>query len=292
MSTKKLDELFELAKKNWDNPVTAQQNEKCYRNLRKHFGGKTEIDQINRRSIDAFKQERLAAGRKPATINRDLAVLSGMMKLAHDYELVERRVRVPALKKNQELRDIITPSMEAEISQWFAEYASAGYLEIFVTLLYTGMRVGELFNLKRSDYDQERQYIKIRKAKNGDGRNIPVVDTVFSCMELMMELTAGYEYDDTLIPDYISRRSFNYWFDRMRTELGYDNLVIHDTRHTFITRMVQQGASPFEIMKVSGHRSINQILTYTHLAPEDTRDVMLKLDGAFKGAAVKGRDSA
>jgi integrase len=47
-------------------------------------------------------------------------------------------------------------------------------------------------------------------------------------------------------------------------EAGVDNFHFHDLRHTAITRMIQAGLSPMEVMKVSGHTQMNTFARYVN----------------------------
>ena len=43
-----------------------------------------------------------------------------------------------------------------------------------------------------------------------------------------------------------------------------ENFRFHDCRHTAITRMIQAGLSPMEIMKISGHTQMNTFARYVN----------------------------
>ena len=77
------DEFLETIKE----PKTKARYHSSIRNLIAYLG-RIRLSQITSEGIEGFKQERLAAGISPATINRDLAVLRRMLKLAKLQRLI------------------------------------------------------------------------------------------------------------------------------------------------------------------------------------------------------------
>ncbi|MDP6953733.1 MAG: tyrosine-type recombinase/integrase [Alphaproteobacteria bacterium] len=42
----------------------------------------------------------------------------------------------------------------------------------------------------------------------------------------------------------------------------------HDLRHTFASRLVQQGVPLYDVMHLMGHKSLDMVQRYAHLAPD------------------------
>ena len=55
----------------------------------------------------------------------------------------------------------------------------------------------------------------------------------------------------------------------------------HDLRHTFASWSVQRGASLHEVKDLLGHHSVAMVLRYAHLAPENLRSAVSRLDGVL-----------
>jgi integrase len=124
-------------------------------------------------------QKRTAHGNKPATINRHLATIKHMFTKAVEWELVEeevlKRVRRTKLleENNRRLRYLSKEECQALIN------ACSSHLKpIVVTALNTGMRRGEILNLKWENVDLKHGFILLNRTKNGERRKIPINDTV------------------------------------------------------------------------------------------------------------------
>lgn len=57
-------------------------------------------------------------------------------------------------------------------------------------------------------------------------------------------------------------------FDTARKKAGLEDFRFHDLRHTFASRLVQQGLPLYEVMHMTGHKSLTMVQRYSHLAPE------------------------
>ena len=57
-------------------------------------------------------------------------------------------------------------------------------------------------------------------------------------------------------------------FERARDVAGLPDVRFHDLRHTFASRLVQQGVPLYEVMQLTGHKSLVMVQRYAHFAPE------------------------
>ena len=124
--------------------------------------GRLMLSEINPPLIEKFKQKRLEGKtmykrqRNPATVNRELCVLSKILSLAFDAELMEsnpcRRVR--KFRTNSGRTRYLTFDEEAEL---FEKLQGQEWVQRIVTIaINTGTRQGEIFNLTWFDVDLPR----------------------------------------------------------------------------------------------------------------------------------------
>lgn len=134
-----------------------------------------------------------------------------------------------------------------------------------IVLLYTGMRVGELLDMEKSDVDLN-QKIMVGGNKTAAGRNriIPISDKIFHIVSEFMETEGKYLITSNSggrmsYVNYLNR----YWYELM-DKLGMSHKP-HDTRHTFITLMDEAGVNRTVLKKIVGHNTKKDITDhYTH----------------------------
>ena len=57
-------------------------------------------------------------------------------------------------------------------------------------------------------------------------------------------------------------------FNKARKDAGLEDVRFHDLRHTFASRLVQGGVPLYDVMHLTGHKSLDMVQRYAHLAPE------------------------
>lgn len=139
------------------------------------------------------------------------------------------------------------------------------YSRMILILLYTGLRIGELLNLRRQDINRRSSYLIIRHAKTkaGECRIIPIHHRI---MPLIEQIYCGV--DDCLFT--ISYTTFHKHFQDIMKQLNCKH-TIHDTRHTF-TSLLDSVASPNALRSLLGHKQ-GDITTrvYTHKTIRELR---------------------
>ena len=177
-------------------------------------------------------------GNKPATVNRVLATLSHMVTKAVEWEMVEEEIlkkirRVKMLPEhNRRLRYLSKEECQALIN------ACEPHLKpIVITALNTGMRKGEILNLKWENVDIKHGFILLEITKNGDRREIPINNTLRATLQtITRRIDVPYVFHDktTGKPYKYIKRSFNTACRRA----GIRDFRFHDLRHTFASHLV------------------------------------------------------
>jgi integrase len=147
---------------------------------------------------------------------------------------------------------------------------------IVLWALLTGMRRGEILNLKYNQIDLEKRIVVVQSSptfytKAGRIRKIPLNE---DAIRLLDKINNGSSEKDELVFTLNNKAIFEDWvthkFKKYVTLLLPNNpdVHFHSLRHTFASWLVQDGASLYEVQKLLGHSSpvVSQI--YSHLAPE------------------------
>ncbi len=130
--------------------------------------------------------------------------------------------------------------------------------DIPLILLYTGMRASELINLKARDVNRKQRTIKITSAKTKSGiRTIPIHDRIWPILE--RRLNTIYVIQECRTYTSLSRE-----FHKAMNTINAKHTT-HDCRHTFATRLDNEGANYNAKRLLLGHASGNVTDgVYTH----------------------------
>lgn len=139
------------------------------------------------------------------------------------------------------------------------------YSHMILILLYTGLRIGELLNLRKQDINRRSSYLIVSHAKTkaGEGRVIPLHHRIIPLIEQLYIDTNDYLFT-------ISYTTFRKHFMNIMKLLKCKH-TIHDTRHTF-TSLLDPLAPPNALRSLLGHKQ-GDITTrvYTHKTIRELR---------------------
>lgn len=148
------------------------------------------------------------------------------------------------------------------------------HADMVIVLLYTGLRITELFELKVKNIDFEnRLMIGGLKTEAGTDRTIPIHKRILP----ILQRVKGEVY---LFP---TPRGKKYLYsneglklNRYLKSLGF-NHTIHETRHTFVSQCDRLGINKITLKRIVGHSTKKDITEdiYTH---KNTRDLIEAID--------------
>lgn len=130
--------------------------------------------------------------------------------------------------------------------------------DIPLILLYTGMRASELINLKARDINRKQRTLRITSAKTKSGiRTIPIHNRIWPIIERRLDTV--YVIQECRTYSSLSRE-----FDKAMKAINAKHTT-HDCRHTFATRLDNEGANYNAKRLLLGHASGNVTDgVYTH----------------------------
>jgi integrase/recombinase XerD len=132
-----------------------------------------------------------------------------------------------------------------------------GYL-----LLYTGVRVSELVNIKLADIDSLTSSLTVR-GKGGKIREISLrqdVIKLISNYRLTERAESKFSSSEYLLvsqrAEKLHRDSVRNWLERVSEGIGV-KLHPHLFRHSFCTRLLKKGVDLTTVSKLAGHSTVN-----------------------------------
>lgn len=271
------------------------------------FFGSYLLRNISHSDIEDFKARRLKTESKRgersiADVNRTLSLMRTMMRHAVQNGWIMQSpfdLGAPLISMSDEVKRERTLSFDEEsrlLTACMAEreikynrkgkpikatLKNGGELlrGLIVAALDTGMRKGELFKLCWKDVDFSRRVIKVTafNSKTAKPRDVGMTQRVFDELERLWAISSKDRVDLVFgVADI--KKSFSTACD----EAGISGLQFHDFRHTAITRMVNAGLPPMEIMKISGHTQWTTFARYVNPSEESVKriaDVLTQYHG-------------
>lgn len=165
----------------------------------------------------------------------------------------------------------------------------------FMTLYWTGMRMGELLALNPKDIDLEKRTFSITKSYQRLGKKdvitppkTPKSKRVITIPEFLaadikdyMDSLYDLQENDRLFP--ITKYYLEHEMQRGIKESGVKRIRVHDLRHSHASMLIELGFSPLEIANRLGHEKVETTLnTYAHLYPNKQTKLAERLDSEYR----------
>jgi len=269
--------------------ASTQRNERLFAETLKVYFGKYSLAAINSEIVAAFRDKRLAEGRRPNTVRLDLALLGHLFTVAiREWRLglVQNpvaNIRKPSPGKGRDRR--LSGDEETRLREAVARHSNPMLLWIFEIAIETLMRSSEITGLRLAQVDTARRLVRLRNTKNEDARTVPLTKRAAAVFTDAISNPLRPSDCDLIFfgePGRDGRRrpyNFNKMWLKVKTGLGLSDLHFHDLRHEGVSRLVEGGLSDQEVAAISGHKSMQMLRRYTHLRAEDLVDRLDSIRG-------------
>lgn len=217
--------------------------------------------------------------RSKASVNRELELLSRIFSLA----VSNREIRSNPVSEIQHLKGEIRrtryllPDEEGRLMEVLNGKSS--HLRLIVQVaLHTGMRRGEILNLRKADLDFHRGEIRVTRTKTDEDRTVPMSGTLYELLSVhCADLRSEFVFTNPKTGK--ARTDIKKAFETACREAIIEEFRFHDLRHTASTRMGEAGIDPFTIAEILGHKDIRTTVRYTHATHEAKRRAIAALEG-------------
>lgn len=143
---------------------------------------------------------------------------------------------------------------------------------IFTFAFYTGMRLGEILNMKWDWIDQKQKVIILKNSttfqtKSKKERIIPIhhnVITILSPLNKNNEYVFNRTPEMKLNENYVSKQ----FKKAVRSAKLNDDIHFHSLRHSFASNLVQRGVNLYVVKELLGHEDIKTTQVYSHLTQD------------------------
>ncbi len=281
--------------------------------IRSNFGDWYDrpITDINTWLVTNWRTQKLKGGAQRSTINRDVGALKALVSKAVEWQIIEhhplRELKplmedktgvIRFLKDDEQVRlrgalDLRQDRQKKQ-RQIYIEWQRSRSKNQLPTLdrvvytdhikpivlldLNTGMRRGEIFNLRCRDVDLHQKLLTVRGggSKSGQTRIIPLNQEAFQILTTWLAERGDAQEDYVFASPVTGRRLTTIksaWRGLMNLA-GITSFRFHDLRHTFASNLVMKGADLYSVKELLGHANIETTQRYAHLAPEHKSKVV------------------
>lgn len=148
---------------------------------------------------------------------------------------------------------------------------------VTLIMIYTGVRISELLNLKCDDIHLSEQWFHVLKSKTAAGvRDVPIADKIVPLVERFLSHSGEYLIDNNGKKMTYSTFTTDCW-NALSDKYGMDHHP-HDTRHTCVSLLALANVDQTVIKKIVSHTGAMTVTesVYTHF------DIKLLIDAVNK----------
>jgi integrase len=252
--------------------------------LLEEFGTAIRLRDLTASRIAAYRERRLAAGsvrRKDkagkrarlsaASINRPLALLRHLLRLAHEeWEVLPTVPKVRLEKEPQGRVRWLEPDEESRLIAACRASVLPHLADLVSVALETGMRRSEAEGLTWDRVDLSRGVLRLEITKSGRRREVPMRQRVYDVLASRPGVRQGRVWREGS-----TRTSFEAAVEAAKLDAPFR---FHDCRHHFASWFMMRGGSLLALQKILGHASLAMTMRYAHLSPEHLRGEMAKTE--------------
>jgi integrase len=248
------------------------------------------LDEISAFDLEKLKSDLLKEGLAPATARHVLVLFRQIWNKANTWGLWEgpNPIRGVKLPVPQNARERFLSHQEADTLLKALSEVSGTVADMALVSLQTGMRAGEIFDLRGADIDFENGLITIRDPKNKQARKAYLTPTLSAMLKARLpEDPQDYIFHDRIHGGRINIVSQT--FRKTVIALGFNKgitdprqrVTFHTLRHTFGSWLAIQGTPVLTISQLMGHKTLAMTQRYSHLSPDHKKEAALNLERVF-----------
>ena len=232
---------------------------------------KKPIEEVTTEELRNFLYEYLLIERKLSdrTVNYYNSIIRFVYEVTLD-KLINKK-QIPMRKSKKTVYKVLT---KEELSTFFNVCDNFKFRTIFMLVYGSGLRIGEVANLRVEDIDSKKMRIFVREGKGNKERY-----TILPEKSLEMLRTYWTKYrqpkkekriflseSGEAITVGVIRTHFRKY--RKRAKLD-EKVTVHTLRHCFCTNLIENGATLIQVKELMGHSNIRSTMEYVHVANID-----------------------
>lgn len=239
-----------------------------------------ETDQINNADVDRYLGHVFEPkGHSISTQRQFISGLKLFKAFCPECKIDQLELKRP--KRDQRLPVVLT---KQEVIELIRCTRNIKHRAIIALLYSSGLRVGELINLKLMDLDIERRQIHVKNAKGRKDRYVILSQSIlpllqnyfftFKPVTFFAEGGRGKPYSASSIRKFMKGSSKAAGITKRVTP--------HTLRHSYATHLLEQGVNLRHIQSLLGHARPETTMVYTRVMKKDLLAIESPLDTILK----------
>ena len=214
------------------------------------------------------------------SVNYYNSVIRFIYDVVLDYPINHKQL--PMYKKKRKLPKILS---KEELNVFFNACDNYKYRTIFMMIYGSGLRISEATNIRIEDIDSNNMRLFVR---NGKGERERYTVLPKASLEMLRKCYKMYKPNHPEGYMFLNREEnplkperLRVFFRRYRRKAGIsEEFIVHSLRHSFATKLVEEGVPLVQVKELLGHSCI-RTMTYVHVATnmqrvESPLDIFLK----------------
>jgi len=221
------------------------------------------------------------------TISTHRQMVSGFKHFAYFYPACSIDIdKVYMPKKDKKLPTVL--SIE-EVFLLLKSTKNLKHRTIIAMLYGSGLRIGEIIDLKLSDFDFNRKQLHIKSSKGRKDRYTTIAESLFPLLKnyhktyepkiYFIENPKGGKYSPESIRAFIRKNT--------KTAGIIKTVTPHTLRHSYATHMLEQGTDIRYIQELLGHSRPETTMIYTKVTRKDLQQIRSPLDTTIKKLSLQ-----
>ena len=237
--------------------------------------GKDRLEDMSRQDIEAFVEHEQDRGMQIRSVKSRLASIYCFIRFLVDKEVLSADILLKKIRLK--MPDSLPRAIDsADLDILLSVVDKPRDRALFLLLLRTGMRIGELLALRVSDVNLREQKVMIYIGeKNYRGRVVYFSDDARDALNAWLTLRdlqkdfVFYGRTRHSLSYAAARKRFNKYLDK--AGLSHKGYTLHQLRHTFATELLNAGMRIECLQTLLGHSDLEMTKRYARLS-DKTRE--------------------
>ena len=253
------------------------------RDIIRYYGEK-QLEEVTTEELREFLLKYLKDERKLS--DRSINYYNSVIRFIYEVTLDKliNKKQLPMRKKKKTVYKVLT---KEELSTFFNVCDNFKFKTIFMLVYGSGLRIGEVANLRVEDIDSKNMRIFVRAGK-GNKERYTILPK--QSLEMLREYWRKYRQHKRRGRIFLSetgkaitvgviREHFRKY--RRKAKIN-EKATLHTLRHNFATDLIERGATLIQVKELMGHSNIRSTMEYVHVANVKL-DLESPLDAFLKG---------